>query len=153
MARDGQRHYNCARISGSLHISRRKTDYARKEALQDGETLFKGWNSQTVRKAAASTVNTIRIKIKTVSESVNRAYKKEWIVSRHGVKRYSPYSEHLGDNTRQKPGHACFPVPRFHRWEQRQKPPGSMSTSVTGRRVSSPAGAHDADRRFKNKNI
>ena len=33
---------------------------------------IKGWNSQAVRKSKESTVNTIRISIKTASESVNR---------------------------------------------------------------------------------
>ena len=54
---------------------------------------FKGWNSQAVRKSAESTVNTIRVSIKTARESVNpcshcRNTIKDWRATRHGVMRY-----------------------------------------------------------------
>ena len=60
---------------------------------------FKGWNSQTVRKSAESTVNTIRIRIKTVRESVNPCSIKRmenYTTRRHAL--LASNSKHQGDN-------------------------------------------------------
>ena len=63
---------------------------------------FKGWNSQTVRKSAESTVNTIRIRIKTVRESVNPCSNKRlesYTTRRHAL--LASNSKHHGDNKRE----------------------------------------------------
>lgn len=65
-AQDQQCPYNCADV-WSLYISNVKQII---HGMRTTEKV-KCWNSQTVRKSAESTINTIRIKIKTVRESVN----------------------------------------------------------------------------------
>ena len=63
---------------------------------------FKGWNSQTVRKSAESTVNTIRIRIKTVCQSVNGCNNKR--LERYTTRRHALLannSKHHGDNKRE----------------------------------------------------
>ena len=63
---------------------------------------FKGWNSQTVRKSAESTVNTIRVRIKTVSQSVNGCNNKR--LERYTTRRHAllvSNSKHHGDNKRE----------------------------------------------------
>ena len=60
---------------------------------------FKGWNSQAVRKSAESTVNTIRVRIKTASQSVNGCSIKKlenYTTRRHAL--LASNSKHHGDN-------------------------------------------------------
>ena len=60
---------------------------------------FKGWNSQAVRKSAESTVNTIRVRIKTARESVNPCSNKRmesYTTRRHAL--LVSNSKHHGDN-------------------------------------------------------
>ena len=70
-AQDGQ---CCIRIVPawrSLYISLKNRLYTQR-SIEDGVILFRGWNGQAVWKSTESTVKTIRIRIKTASESVNR---------------------------------------------------------------------------------
>ena len=61
---------NCARIKELVHLLKKQIVHAKEHRRR--RILFRGWNGQAVWKFKESTVKTIRIKIKTASESVNR---------------------------------------------------------------------------------
>ena len=65
MAQDQQCLYSCAGIVELVYLHTKQIIHVMRKNVD-----FKGWNSQAVRKSAESTVNTIRIRIKTASQSV-----------------------------------------------------------------------------------